>query len=437
MCNLPAAYVEQIIEKNRLLGKRIEELEKRLNIYESPHIPSSKQIIKQKREEPKEQKKGAPEGHKGATRKPPKPTKFVDLKPECCPKCGSRKIRVLGEPSKKIVEDVQIVRTVTQFTLYNFFCDKCKRPYTTTSPDLPKQGVFGPNLLSLWSQLHYYGTIPFERLSLISRNCLGVEISPPGIMSSVYRAAEIFEPYYNRIEGRVIGSDYVRSDETRYPFNGESYWLWNISTPKDTLVKIRNTRSSKVLKETFGEFLDAVLNTDCFSAYEKFPAREYQKCWAHILRDAKDLAKNSEEGKWLYGKLCRMYRYISQAKKDKQENTPKIEVWKWRQKKGILSWLGNVYESKATMNLVLRINKYMDQWFTCLKYQCVEPTNNASEREIRKSVTARKISGQHRSIEGLHSREIMASTIITCQKRGKNPFEFVRKGIGKYNSRFN
>ena len=95
---------------------------------------------------------------------------------------------------------------------------------------------------------------------------------------------------------------------------------------------------------------------------------------------------------------------------------------------------GKKYESKAVLNLVKRINKHTDQWFTCVKYSFVEPTNNAREREIRKNVLARKISGCHRSEKGKHAREIMMSNILTAQKRDQNPFEFIQNKIRIHNS---
>ena len=81
MCDLPKAYVMQILDENKEQKERIEKLERRLLLYESPHIPSSKRIIKEVvAEEPKEPaKRGAPEGHKGATRKKLKPNRIVEL----------------------------------------------------------------------------------------------------------------------------------------------------------------------------------------------------------------------------------------------------------------------------------------------------------------------------------------------------------------------
>jgi hypothetical protein len=200
-------------------------------------------------------------------------------------------------------------------------------------------------------------------------------------------------------------------------------------------VLIRPTRSSAVLREVWSEFLDGVLNTDCYRGYDRFKAKEYQKDWAHVLRDAKDLAKHDEEGRELYHLLLRMHHYIRKAKWEHREGTPRIKLWVWRSKQLIAKLVKREYESKskAVLNLALRLSKYSNYWFTCLKYSWVEPDNNSSERDIRKNVIARKISGLHRSELGLHSREIMMSTILTLERRGQNPSEFILNGIRKYN----
>jgi cell division septum initiation protein DivIVA len=61
--------IAELERENRELKKRIEELEKKLRFYESPHLPSSKRILKEKEGAKPPKKRGAPPGHKGATRK--------------------------------------------------------------------------------------------------------------------------------------------------------------------------------------------------------------------------------------------------------------------------------------------------------------------------------------------------------------------------------
>ncbi len=428
MCN---KYSQKEVE---LLEKRIEDLEKRLMLYESPHIPSSKRIIKEKSEPPNEpKKKGAPIGHDGATRETPKPDIKVTLAPKSCPYCNGSDIKSLKE-RKKTIEDIEIIKHVTEYHFFECRCNNCNALFTTTCPEMPAEGKFGPNISALWTLLHYKGTVPFDRLSAISANGFKMPVSVGGIQNVIYRNAQTFKPEFNKIWKNVSESKYAKSDETGYSFNGERYWVWNISAENDTLVLMRKSRGSKVLKEVFGEFFDGVLLSDCFSAYGKFNAREYAKCWAHILVAGRDLAKYGSEGKELYGLLCRMYEYVKNVKNNNLENTYAVKQWISRAIRKFILLSKTEYGSKAVLNLALRLEKYKEQWFTCLKYPEVEPTNNGSERDIRKIVLARKVSGLHRSILGLRSREIMMSVLLTEQKKGQNPYAYVQNGLRNYNS---
>ena len=70
---------------------------------------------------------------------------------------------------------------------------------------------------------------------------------------------------------------------------------------------------------------------------------------------------------------------------------------------------------------IRRVVKYIDnnleQWFTCVKFPDIEPTNNLAEQAIRECVMVRKIIGAFRSIEGAHYYERLASLFATWQMR--------------------
>lgn len=248
--------IEKLEKENEILKKLVEELYRRLRIYENPHMPSSRRIIREKKEEKEPQKRGAPAGHEGATRERRTPNRFVrHKKPETCPMCNGSNLGV--EERKAVVEDIIIIPDIAEIHYFDCVCKDCGKIFSTGSPDLPKTGNFGPNITSLWASLHYIGTIPFERLSMISKNCFGVQITPAGLHNAIYRTAGIFENEFDGIKESVKNSEYAGSDETKYSFNGKTNWLWDIGTETDTLVMIRPSRSSDVLKEAFGERLGA------------------------------------------------------------------------------------------------------------------------------------------------------------------------------------
>lgn len=105
-------------------------------------------------------------------------------------------------------------------------------------------------------------------------------------------------------------------------YNEKKHWMWNVSTEEDTLVLMRPTRSSVVLEEVFGEFLDGILNSDCFKGYDRFKAREYQKDWAHVLRDARAFGTALLHLCRASRGTSRMYRYIQKVKNEGREDSP-------------------------------------------------------------------------------------------------------------------
>ena len=417
------------------LEKKLETVEGLLRLYVNPHMPSSKRLHegtpKEESLEAPPKKRGAPFGHEGATRKTRAPDDLIDLKPQKC-KCGSNKIEILKTLSK-IVEDVEVKSVVTQYTSYKCKCKNCGNVFQTLHELLPKKGDFGPNLLSLWTMLHYHGAVPFERLSKISEKCFKTSITPAGVQNAIYGASQTFQPFFDSVKAAAPVSDYMRSDETSYSFNGEKYWLWNFSNWDATLVLLRNNRSSKVPLEVLGENYGGVLNTDCYLGYDPINARAKQKCWAHLLRDAKEAAETHREGKRLYAILKRMYAYIKRVKLAGGENSVKVLNWIKRKKGQIWALMRQKWRQDLTRRIVKRMARYLDDWFTCLLFDFVEATNNGSERDVRKNVLARKISGLHRSERGLHAREVMMSLLLTLARRGENAYDFVAEGLRKNN----
>ena len=66
------------------------------------------------------------------------------------------------------------------------------------------------------------------------------------------------------------------------------------------------------------------------------------------------------------------------------------------------------------------INFHIKSWFTCIKHENVEPTNNNAEQAIRETVIVRKIIGAFRSTHGVKTYETLASLIATWSTQQKN-----------------
>ena len=66
-------------------------------------------------------------------------------------------------------------------------------------------------------------------------------------------------------------------------------------------------------------------------------------------------------------------------------------------------------------SVVKYINFNLGNWFTCIKIESIEPTNNFAEQALRESVLVRKIIGAFRSETGKENYETLASVIASWQ----------------------
>ncbi len=89
--------VAKLTNENLLLRTENEDLKRRLLLYENLHTPPSLQRIKPvEKENHTPKKRGAPLGHRGATRIHGEPDEIIHVSTDVCPKCSHK----LGIPVK-------------------------------------------------------------------------------------------------------------------------------------------------------------------------------------------------------------------------------------------------------------------------------------------------------------------------------------------------
>ena len=83
----------------------------------------------------------------------------------------------------------------------------------------------------------------------------------------------------------VHEQDVAHLDETSWRQGGKRAWLWVAVTSWVTVFVVRMSRGGQVARELLGERFAGILVTDRYSAYNWYPVRWRQLCWAHLLRD--------------------------------------------------------------------------------------------------------------------------------------------------------
>jgi len=435
MLQWPAGAVQlinKLKQENKELKEKIKELENRLRLYENPHTPPSQQRFKRGSggNMGSTGKRGAPKGHRGATRKFRKPDEVIPVPADHCPRCGCDPGESKGV-EMVIIEELPPPRKVkvTQYELYRYECPSCGLTFTTKHRDCPKEGGFGVSLLTYITMLKYDLRGVLRRIQDFLRYLCGFDISVKGIHDVLLRVGTACKREYDRLVHRVRLARWRHTDETGVPVNGKNWWLWMFRTDRDeSLVVIRDSRGQDVLKEILGEDYTGADITDGWKPYKSL--KVVQRCWAHLLREVDSNKKVSEEGETLSREIHKRYRLLKEfLGKDPPMSERKRQKKIWEKE---LAEIVEKYDSALhTRPLITYLKNGLGCWYTCLLYPGMEPTNNLGEQAIREHVIMRKIVGAFRSIKGSENYQYIASMFATWRLQGKNIFEELEKLLRK------
>ncbi len=425
-------YIQRLQQENKELKEKIKKLENKLRLYENPHTPPSQQRFKRNSggNMGSTGKRGAPRGHRGATRKFWKPDEIIPVPADHCPRCGcdpgeSKSVETV------IIEELPPPRKVKviQYELCKYECPSCGLTFTTNHRDCPKEGVFGVSLLTYITMLKYDLRGVLRRIQDFLRYLCRFGISVKGIHDVLLRVGTACKNEYHRILHHVRLARWRHIDETGVPVNGKNWWLWTFRTDKgESLVVIRDSRGQDVLEEILGEEYTGVGITDGWSVYKGL--KVVQRCWAHLLREVDSNKDVSEEGEALSLEIHKRYRLLKEfLGKDPPMGERKHQKKIWEKE---LADLVEKYNSALhTRPLITYLKNGLGFWYTCLLYPGMEPTNNLGEQAIREHVIMRKIIGAFRSIKGSENYQYIASMFATWRLQGRNIFEELEKLLRK------
>jgi transposase len=418
---------ERIIQQRLQIGeleKENLELKKKLAFYEGPHTPPSQRTLKEKDEKNTEKKKrGAPKGHRGATRPTPEPDQICEVVASQCEKCGGHNIEKLEDFEKSVREDIPPPQkiVVTQFNRWKVRCLDCGYQFTSKHQDCPQTGSFGIYLLVYMTMLKYHLRGVLRKIQDYLLYTHNFEISAKGIHDTLLRVGDVCRVEYDRKVEKVRNAKWRYIDETGFKINGEKRWLWIFRTNEDdVLVVIRKSRGAKVLDEILGEDHNGPDVVDGWRAYNQIDTT--QRCWAHLIREVDDFKDVSQNGRQLSEEIHASYNTL----KEFLDKGPPMEERK-RQKATFEKKLQDIIDRyskyKELAKPITYLQNGMGNWYTCFLYPGMEPTNNLGEQAMREHVIMRKIIGCFRSENGAENYQYIASLLATWKLQDKNIFE--------------
>lgn len=418
---------ENLELKKQLLAtqKKIIELEQRLLAYENANTPSSKTKKKRPPREKSDRGLGAPVGHKKWEREQAEPTQTMEHEQDACPDCGHS----LGKSvfiERRVIEDTPEPKPieVTEHLIHHYICPCCGKK--VVAPHALPKSCFGPNLQTHVTLLKYDDRLPLRKVVRTLERTFHIHLTDVAVLNMTKRAATKLLPEYKKLVQLVRASKVVYADETEIKVDGKPWWIWVFVGEHGTVYVIKPTRSKKVAQEILGPDYAGIVTSDGYSAYSKYKHR--QRCWAHILREAKQLFFDHPSFDLFYKKLKGLFSEVKEIREKPPPLKERLALKAWLEQR-MQELIDTLDSHMPFRGLATKLRNGTSAWFTCIEHLFVEPTNNKAERALRELIVQRKIIGGLRSENGADTMSIINTMLATWQAQGLPLFQTLKNTL--------
>ncbi len=429
---------QELSQENQELRKENKRLRAKLRWHEGPHTPPSKEQSSTDEssssgdEDDDENARidggtpGRKPGHDAEWRSAPDPDKEVEVTCDCCPQCGEGLDESVGI-SPRLVEEIPDPQPpeTTQYNRHCYECTSCGSETVASHPDCPDEGQFGVNVIAQAALSRYDHRLPYRKIADRFEQLHGLELSGASTWHATERAARAGRCEYEQIRSQIQDADIVHIDETGVKRDGEQAWLWTFRTDEHTLYAVRESRGHDVPTEVLGEDFAGTVVCDGWTAYPAFSSN-LQRCWAHILREAENVAEDHEQAEPVHRYLQQMYVGLQSWLETDPVARERARMHRAAQT-GLKSLVERTDGDGPVATLVGKIDGGLNHWLTFVGEPAVSPTNNVAENALREPVVLRKIIGTLRNDRGMFVHETLLSLLATWSQQGRNPYEELKR----------
>jgi len=429
-----------LLDANRKLETENRKLCKELNRrngkegYFGSSTPSSKQPPQtNSTEENREKRGGAKTGHKGHGRKKihqdmPSEKIVLDGMPEKC-SCGNT-LCLNGYEERSVMDYIPGRTVVKIYCRRKGKCSACGKRYVSPLGGAAPRAFYSNKLLAHAVVEHY---IQGHSMGEVSAR---LNASESALFNAFHLYAELLTPIIDGLIEHFRQSQVKHADETSWKCDGVNGYAWLFTNSSVAVHCFAHARSRSVVDKIFGDKpLPGVLCVDRYAGYNHVKCK-VQYCYAHLKRAVDDLGKEFHDDSEVLEFVDLFSPLLSQAmglRGKKLENDIFLaEALAVKEK--ILQAV-NAEANHPGIQKIQDIFRENDlKLFHWTESQDVPADNNFAERDLRKTVIARKISYGSQSERGRKTRSVIMSILHTAQKNGRDPAATFEKIIGELQS---
>ena len=431
------ARVETLTSLVHALQEQIATLQAQLNqtSRNSARPPSSDPPSLARPRRPRSQRhRGGQPGHPGLTRTLI-PVEDVDevvvIKPTQCTHCQAPFAGDDPTPWRhQVIEIPPLKPVVTEYQWHQLACPACGETTRASWPAGVPSGTYGPRVQATVALCTGAYRLSKRTTQQVMEEVFGVPMSV-GTISHLEQAttAAVAAPV-EEARTYVHEQAVAHLDETSWCQGGTRAWLWVAVTSLVTVFLVRMSRGGQVARELLGEHFSGILVTDRYSAYNWYPVRWRQVCWAHLLRDFEAMrgrgGRSEEIGDALLAQAHQMFAWWHRVREGTlQRSTFRSYMTSLRREVERLLEAGSRCGVLKTAGTCRDILKRREALWTFVQVAGVEPTNNTAERSIRPGVLWRKGSCGTQSAEGSRFVESMMTVVATLKQQQRNVLEYL------------
>ncbi|MEM8805951.1 MAG: transposase [Cyanobacteria bacterium P01_G01_bin.38] len=322
----------------------------------------------------------------------------------------------------------RIIDGKATYICYRLFARLESQPLPTIAGVRNSLSEYGIEIILIVAFLHYWVGLSIDYTCRVVQFFTGLALSKSQANSLLEQLSRDWQGQYETIAELLTRQLVLYIDETGWKVGPNSCYTWAFSTVMHVLFRCGVGRGKAEAQAIVGEKFEGIGVSDDYGAYQSLFS-EHQLCWAHLLRKAIKLTLQHPEEMDYKNFLDELYRIYQQAvrwQKDQRlsvDRAEKVKLLKSRIRQ-LCTDAGTFIDletmtlhQQAFIRVQNELTNSLDTLFVFVVHPQVEPTNNRSERNVRREAEVRKGGRTSKTDHGAQRRGIIMTVLATLNTR--------------------